>query len=336
MLLRHDMWRLVTFLSHCPAYTLSIGSIISIVLWSRWWPVAAITEVVNTLRPKQNGRHFADDTFKRIFLNENVRISIKISLKFVPKGPINNNPALVQIMAWRRSDEKPLSEPMMVSLLTHICVTRPQWVNPRLGRVTHICVGKLTIIGSDNGLSPERRQAIIWTNVGILLIGPLGTNFSEILIGIQTFSFKKMHLKMSSAKWRPLCLGLNELTRPPLNFNGGLDRLGSTSLSLEQTIREEPAFLYNHFRRFFFTSQFHIPHYKLNQHWIVLIDENTLETYSVRCGCFIQGWVSSKQMSETRSYDKIHPIVRTLENQYIHNCYVTKKVPLSCHNSVCL
>ena len=71
------------------------------------------------------------------------------------------------------------------------------------GRVTHICVGKLTIIGSNNGLSPRRRQAIIWTNAGIVLIGPLGTNFSEISIGIQTFSFKKMQLKMSSAKWRP-------------------------------------------------------------------------------------------------------------------------------------
>ena len=71
------------------------------------------------------------------------------------------------------------------------------------GRVTHICVGKLTIIASDKGLSPERRQAIIWTNAGLLLIGPLRTNFSEILIGIQIFSFKKMHLKLSSAKWRP-------------------------------------------------------------------------------------------------------------------------------------
>ena len=75
--------------------------------------------------------------------------------------------------------------------------------------VTHICVGKFTIIGSDNGLSPGWRQAIISTNAGILLIQPLGTNFSEILIGIQIFSFKKMHLKMSSAKWRPFCLGLN-------------------------------------------------------------------------------------------------------------------------------
>ena len=80
------------------------------------------------------------------------------------------------------------------------------------GRVTHICVGKLTIIVSDNGLSPGRRQVIIWTNAGILLIEPLGTNFSEISIGIQIFSFTKMPLKMPSAKWRPFCLGLNVLT----------------------------------------------------------------------------------------------------------------------------
>ena len=79
---------------------------------------------VNTLRPRENGLRFADDTFRRIFLNGNIRISIKIPLKFVPKGPINNIPALVQIMAWRRSGGKPLSEPMMVSLLTHICVTQ--------------------------------------------------------------------------------------------------------------------------------------------------------------------------------------------------------------------
>ena len=82
----------------------------------------------NTLRPRRNEQHFADDIFKRIFFNENVWISLKISLKFVPKGPIINIPALVQIMAWRRSGDKPLSEPMMASLPTHICVTRPQWV----------------------------------------------------------------------------------------------------------------------------------------------------------------------------------------------------------------
>ena len=92
----------------------------------------------------------------------------------------------------------------MLNVLTH-------W-----GRVTHICVSKLTIIGSDNGLSPGRRQAIIWTNDGILLIRPLGTNFSEILIEIHIFSFKEMHLKMSSGSWRPFCLGLNVLTKRPL------------------------------------------------------------------------------------------------------------------------
>ena len=79
------------------------------------------------------------------------------------------------------------------------------------GRMTHICVGKLTIIGSDNGLSPGRRQAIIWKNAGILLIGTLITNFSEISIEIQTFSLKKMRLKMSSAKCCSFRLGLNML-----------------------------------------------------------------------------------------------------------------------------
>ena len=78
------------------------------------------------------------------------------------------------------------------------------------GRVTHICVNKILTIGSDNGSLPDRRQAIIWTSAGILLIGPLGTN-CEIPIEIHTFSFKKIHLKMSSAKWLPFCLGLNVL-----------------------------------------------------------------------------------------------------------------------------
>ena len=181
---------------------------------------------VNTLRSKQNGQHFPDDIFKCIFLNENVWILIKISFNFVPKGPINNIPALVQVMAWCRPGAKPLSKPLMVRLSKHIYVTQPRWVivfhdekfhqTPQFwelmetatiilcfsklthwGQVTHICVSKLSILGSDNGLSPDRRQAIIWTNAGILLIWPLGTNFSEILIAINTFSFMKMHLKMS-------------------------------------------------------------------------------------------------------------------------------------------
>ena len=89
-----------------------------------------------------------------------------------------------------------------------------RWATPltHWGRATRICVGKLTIIVSNNGLWPGRRQAIIWTSAGILIIRPLGTNFSEILIRNQTFSLRKMHLKISSAKWRPFCLGLNVLT----------------------------------------------------------------------------------------------------------------------------
>ena len=91
--------------------------------------LAAQDNRLNTLRPRQNGRHFPDYIFKCFFLNENVWIVIKISLNFIPNGPINNIPALVQIMAWRRPGDKPLSEPMMLSLLMHICITRPQWVN---------------------------------------------------------------------------------------------------------------------------------------------------------------------------------------------------------------
>ena len=82
---------------------------------------------ISTLRLRQNERHFADDTFKCIFLNENVWIPITIWLEFVPKGPIHNISSLVQIMAWRHPGDKPLSESIMVSLSMHICVTRPQW-----------------------------------------------------------------------------------------------------------------------------------------------------------------------------------------------------------------
>ena len=99
--------------------------------------------IVNTLRPKEICRHFADDISKCIFLNENVLISIKIPLKFIPKCPINNITALVQIMAWRRPGDKPLSEPIMITLLTHICATQPQWVNSPSRILT---VGALTLL----------------------------------------------------------------------------------------------------------------------------------------------------------------------------------------------
>ena len=78
-----------------------------------WLDSFIIDRNINWLRPRQNRRHFADDVFKCNFLNENVWIPIKISQKFVPKGPSNNIPALVQIMAGRRTGNKPLSEPMM-------------------------------------------------------------------------------------------------------------------------------------------------------------------------------------------------------------------------------
>ena len=100
---------------------------------------------LNTSRPIRNGQHFADDIFKRIFFNENVWISINISLTCAPKYPINNYPPLVQIMAWRRPGDKPLSEPMMASLPTYICVTRPQWVKPpNCPEVCHVIIIKET------------------------------------------------------------------------------------------------------------------------------------------------------------------------------------------------
>ena len=125
------------------ALNITFGHFIWILHWAPYIPLLDLCEVpdckrvntghlkrdqtvFNTLRPTQNGRYFADDTFKPIFLNKNIRIAIKISLKFVPKGRINNIPSLVQIMALRRPGDKPLSEPMMVNLPTHICVTRPQ------------------------------------------------------------------------------------------------------------------------------------------------------------------------------------------------------------------
>ena len=219
---------------------------------------------INTSRLRQDGRHFADDIFTCIFFNENFCILIKFLLKYVCKGPIENNLALVQIMAWRRSGDKPSSEPMMISLLTHLCVTRPQWVNIEMvlthwgrdkmaanfqtpfsialswkkmfefrlkfhwrlflrvqltifqhwfrkwlgavqapshylnqwwldyrhiyaslglnqlthwGRVMHKCIVNLTIIGSDNGLSPAGCQAIFWINAGILLTGQTSVKF---------------------------------------------------------------------------------------------------------------------------------------------------------------
>ena len=118
------------------------------------------------------------------------------------RGPVTGRHFHLMTSSWNKVNIEAFSDVVTITgseLLTH-------W-----GRVTHICVGNLNTIGSDNGLSPGRHQAITWTNVGILLIGPLWTNFSELFIEILTFSFKKIHLKMSSGKWWPFCLGLNVL-----------------------------------------------------------------------------------------------------------------------------
>ena len=90
-----------------------------------------------------------------------------------------------------------------------VCVR--DWYLTYWGQLTHICVSNLTIIGSDNDLSPGCRQASNWTNAWILLVGRLGTNFSEILIQLLAFSFKNMRLKVSTATWRLFCLGINVL-----------------------------------------------------------------------------------------------------------------------------
>ena len=128
-----------------------------------------LSNIIITLRPRQNGRHFADDIFKCIFLNENVWIPIKISLKFVPKGPINNIPALVQIMAWRRPGDKPLSEPMMDSLPMHICVTRPQWVIHGPANTDSLDNFHVTLCNMgyllDTHIRPEFRDVLLVHNV---------------------------------------------------------------------------------------------------------------------------------------------------------------------------
>ena len=145
--------------------------------------------------PRQNGLHFTDDTFKRIFLNKNVRISIKTSLKFVPKGTIDNIPVWVQMMVWRKSGDKPSSEPMMVNLLTHICANelkifsvnssrklydriQGKWGNgwmyqltaPLLSFSLHVQGPVRSIIMGSTRLTSYRLIAIIYLNSWVMLL----------------------------------------------------------------------------------------------------------------------------------------------------------------------
>ena len=220
--------------------------------WNEW------VIKLNTLRLRQNGRHFPDDIFKWIFLNENIWISIKVSLKFVSKGLINNIPALVQIMAWRLPGDKPLSEPMLVSLLRYICVTRPQIVNGLSGdsevHIVHISrviiaytleslssewlkwvdglVSEVLLIIYFNYFSGQSRQRQCRSLTAVMMRNlmnhprrrrneflpdhprfhrqPCQLHLPPPTMAHHTFSFKNIHLKIPSTKWRPFCLSVSE------------------------------------------------------------------------------------------------------------------------------
>ena len=126
--------------------------------WQR--PDAHGMMLFNTLRPRQNGRHCPDDIFTSIFLNENVLISLNISLKLVADVRINNIPALVQIMAWRRPGDKPLSKPMMAISLTHICITRPQWVKRGIRSLKYKRMQWRRLVGHQHFVTQSRRAAL--------------------------------------------------------------------------------------------------------------------------------------------------------------------------------
>ena len=186
-LLRHWSYHSLA-LSHWYVLVFSSTNVImdrEIALACNWLFWGQCIFVINTLRTTQNGCHFPDNIFKCIFLNENISISNKISMNFVPKGPINNIPALVQIMAWRRPGDKPLSEPMMVSLLTHICVTRPQWVNDRSKGSTGVEI-KIFQCGSHGTIYPA--STIPWLLMALWRINdhrfdPVVTEYSGFSAG---------------------------------------------------------------------------------------------------------------------------------------------------------
>ena len=147
--------------------------------------------MINTWRPRQICRHFPDDIFKCIFLNENVYILIIFSLRYVPKGSINNIPALVQIMAWRWPGDNPLSEPMLVSFLMHMCVTQPQWFD----NTTVIMFTKIA-----------KFMGPTW--------GPPGSCRPQMCPTLAPWTLLSGH-----------CFMLDVITHPYPNFNGSLAKL---------------------------------------------------------------------------------------------------------------
>ena len=167
------------------------------------WKAVGMLSWLNTLSPRQNGCHFADEICKCIFLNENGWILINISLKFVPKGQINNIPALVQIMAWYRPDNKPLSEPMLVSLLTQICVIPPQWVKE--ATVTHLATVHVVF---SNNLSTLVQviacylQATNWIDVDSSLMRSFGFHVWTVSPEMHQILIIEMCLKIAYLNWQ--------------------------------------------------------------------------------------------------------------------------------------
>ena len=140
------------------------------------WPIPRKTPLINTLSLKQNCYHFPYDIFKYIFLTNNVWISIKFSLTFVLKGPINNIPALIQMMAWRRSGDKQLSEPIKGSLLTPICVTRTQRVKWASGSSNYVSLTSLQIqLSTERSICFHNDWSLLLSNIqmGSMQINPL-------------------------------------------------------------------------------------------------------------------------------------------------------------------
>ena len=157
----------------------------------------------------------------------------------------------------------------------------------------HICVGKLTIIGSDNSLSPGWRQAIIWTNAGILLIEPPETNFNEILINIHTFSFKKMHLKMLSGIWWPFCPGLNVFTHLPLVLHICASELGKHWFRQWLVAYSAPSHYLNQCQLITNWTHGNKLQWKFNQNTRLFIHKKSTWKYCLRYGGhFVQGEMS--------------------------------------------
>ena len=159
------------------------------------------------MRPRQNGRHFTDGIFQMHFLEWKC---LDFDENFTEVCLLGSNWQLVITGSGNGLAPKSWQTSFLPEAVMSYFNDEYMHHQASMSQVMHICSSNLTIISSDNGLVPTRRQAIIWTNAGISLIGPLGTNFSDMLTKIYTFSFKKMHLKIAPAKWQPF--GLNVLT----------------------------------------------------------------------------------------------------------------------------